>query len=304
MRNVTHQCRFPERIQLAPLRLESVDYESPSSVVMQRQHSISSATDSGLSSYYGSSSDSPALTPYGSPQLGQSNARTKGKNYPYSSSTESHFDGVRCSSCLQHGEHVPVQPGQSCVKCGTSYAEQRSTGKTARRKRNDRHLYSKLAPGTSKPQGVRTKDQTEAGNRLDHTTLIGMHQHQLMRLVPDLPAKARIGDGRKKLGWKPLNPNNVSKDVAVPLTVNKDEVFISGPQVLRDTDEITVDWQDHELRRKHKAAKLIATSPSYAQLLQYVECDAAANHAERIEVSRRTRGTHDFRVPFGPEARL
>jgi hypothetical protein len=310
LKNFADDYSVPERIQLAPLRLEPFDHESPSSVAMQRQHSVSSATDSGLSSYYGSSSDSPAHTPCGSPQLGRSNTRTRARYHPYSPSAELSFDGIRCSSCLEYGEHVPVQLDQPCIKCGTISVEQRPTGKIARRKRNDRHLYSKLASGGAKPQGTRTKDQTEAGNRLDHTTLIGMHQHELMRLNPDLPTKARIGDGRTKLGWKALNPNNVSKDVAVPLTVNKDEVFISGKQVLTDTDETTESCRDHAHVKQQEAAQIFA-DPARAQtwasdpaLAAYFEREASSNDAERIEESRRTRGTHAFRVPFGPKSKL
>lgn len=256
---------------MAPLRLDTFDFESRSSVPIQRQHSVSSATDSGLSRYYGSASESPAQTPCSSPRLGRSH-----RYHPYSPSAEPSFSGVRCPCCLEHGEHVPVQPGQACTKCNTVFVDQRTTGKVTRKKRNDRVLYSRLATGGSKPQVARAKDQVEAGNRLDHTTLIGRLQHLLESFNPDLPTQARIGDGRFKLGWKALNPNNTSKDIRQPLTVNKSEPFISCEQVMRDLWAILQNTIDY----------------------------MPAGDAQRIRASCRSVGTHDFQVPFKAHYRL
>ena len=243
---------------------------------MQRQHSISSATDSGLSRYYGSSSESPAQTPCSSPRLGRSNTLITSRFHPYSPSAEPSFRGARCPSCLEHGEHVPIQLGEACTKCNTIFVDQRSTGKVTRKKRNDRVLYSRLATGGAKPHEARAKDQVEAGNRLDHTTLIGRLQHLLESFNPDLPTQARVGDGRFKLGWKALNPNNTSKDIRQPLTCNKSEVFISTEQAMRDL------WA------------------TLQNIIDYMP----AGDAQRIRASCRSVGTHDFQVPFKAHYKL
>jgi hypothetical protein len=286
--------RIPERIQLAPLRCDPFDYSAPLSAGMQRQHSISSATDSGLSSYYGSSAGSPTLTPCGSPRSGESTTRASSPS----------FHGYRCSSCLDHGDHVPVMPGQPCAVCDTISPEQRLTGKAPRRKRNDRHLYSRLATGGTKTQSA-SKDQSEGGRRFDHTTLIGIHQEMLLKVNPNLPTNARIGNGRSKSGWKVLNPNNVSKDLVCPLTVNKSEILTSGPQVLDDSNQIIANVCDQLIGPlQSEATHLIKGNPSYSQLLKFVEQISDAKWTPRVEASCTLRGSDGFRVPFGAESKL
>ena len=225
LENFAHHHSTLELIQLAPFNWNGFDDETPSSGAMKRQQSPTSATDSPKLSYYGSS------------QCGWSNAPTKAR-LPYSPTTEPAFDGARCQLCLTYG-----QANEPYVKCHTS---QRWTRKAACKKRQDRLLYSKLTSGGVKPPGKKTKNQTEAGNRFDHTTLMGNLQRQLLSLNPRLDVEARIGDGRKKQGWKRLKPNNVSKDVAVPLSYNKGDVLMSGLQVMKDTDEITKSCRDRE----------------------------------------------------------
>jgi hypothetical protein len=267
---------------------------------MQRQHSVSSATDSGMSSYYGSASGSPTLTPCGSPQLGRT---ATSRLHPYSPSSRPSFE-ARCPSCLDHGDHVPVQPGHPCVVCDTVYIEQRSIGKATRRKRNDRHLYSRLNSGGAKPQSVMTKDQVEAGNRMDHTTLMGQMQNQLLLQNPNLPTEARLGNGRSKLGWKALNPNNVSRDVSDPLTHNKKDVLTSGNEVLKDSDRIILSSREDRLDLEQEAQHLVASKASLEQLQRYVEQIAQSKGAERIDAARNSRGTHNFHVPFSRGSKL
>lgn len=299
-KNLAHHHSVPERIQLAPLRCDPFDFSAPASVGMQRQHSVSSATDSGMSSYYGSASGSPTLTPCGSRRLGRT---PTSRVHPYSPSSRPSFE-ARCTSCLDHGDHVPVQPGHPCSVCDTIYTEQRPVGKATRRKRNDRHLYSRLATGGAKSQGAMTKDQVEAGNRMDHTALLGRLQNQLLSTNPNLPTEARIGDGRSKLGWKVLNPNNVSKDVPDPLTFNKKDVLGSALQWEDDSDKILVNTRDYMYEQEQKAAKLLRSTPTYDQLFRLVKQISHSNGAARIEAARASRGTHSFHVPFGPESKL
>jgi hypothetical protein len=240
---------------------------------MQRQHSISSATDSGLSSYYGSSSGSPTLTPCGSPRSGRTTTRASSPS----------FHGFRCSSCLDHGDHVPVLPGQPCGVCETIAPEQRSTGKAPRKKRIDRHLYSRLSTGGTKTQSA-SKDQSEGGRRFDHTTLIGIHQEMLLKV---------------------LNPNNVSKDLVSPLTVNKSEVLTSGLQVLDDSNQVIANICDQLIGPlQAEATHLVQRNPSYSQLVKFVEQISDAKWTPRVEASCTMRGSHSFRPPFGAESKL
>jgi hypothetical protein len=148
-----------------------------------------------------------------------------------------------------------------------------------------------------------TRDQSEAGNRLDHITLIGTIQNQLLSFNPHLHTRARVGDGRTKLGWKSLQQNNVSRDVSDPVTVNKTDIFISMRQVLGDTDDISVSVRDQEHDRHERAAVLLQANPTPNQLRRFVKQIADSDGAERIEASRNSRGTHSFRVPFSPEPR-
>ncbi|KAL5120526.1 hypothetical protein ACEQ8H_001544 [Pleosporales sp. CAS-2024a] len=292
----------PERIQLAPLRLDNVDCEPSSNFAMQRQHSVSSTDSDTSSGYCHSSSGSPDR----SPTFGRTSTRGQWRFHPYAKSprNKTQVITIQCPSCLERGVDIAVEPGKACPSCNTPCREltPEEKEKAGRQKRNDRIIFSKLMfnlPGVEKPSTPPTKEQTEAGNRLDHTTLIGLAQHQLVTLIPDLPTKARIGNGRKKMGWKALNQNNVSADVPIPLTVNKHEIFISGPQVLGDSDDIIRDLRDNAARRQQNAAMLLASNPSFEECLRYIELVASSNDAEHIEASRRTRGTDDFHLPIG-----
>jgi hypothetical protein len=267
---------------------------------MQRQHSVSPATNSGMSSYYSSATGSPTLTLCASPQLGRT---ATSRLHPYSPSSTHSFE-ARCPSCLNHGDHVPVQPGYPCVVCDTIYVEQRSVGKVTGRKRNDRHLYSRLNSGGAKPQCVMTKDQVEAGNRMDHTFLMGQMQNQLLSLNPNLPTEARLGKGRSKLGWKALNPNNVSRDVSDPLTYNKKDVLTSEIEVLKDSDIIAMSSRDDRHDLEQRAQHLLVSKASFEQLRRYVKQIARSRGAERIEAARVSRGTDNFHVPFSPGSKL
>jgi hypothetical protein len=271
---------------------------------MQRQHSISSATDSGLSSYCESSSGSPImLTPCASPHPGRTSTHTKVSSMSYLSHSTPSFDGFRCSSCLDRGEHVPVEPGQPCLVCDTISPEQRPAGKAPRRKRIDRHRYSRLAAPNNKTQAM-TKDQGEGGRRFDHTSLIGIHQEMLLRVNPNLITSARTGNGRKKIGWKPLNQNNVCQDVVNPLKHNKSDIYISTTQVQEDSDRIFVNIRDELIAPlQSEATRLSQSKPPYSELLKFIEQMSQAKWIERVEASCNTRGGHDFRVPFGAEAK-
>jgi hypothetical protein len=271
---------------------------------MQRQHSVSSATDSGLSSYYASSSGSPMMTPCGSPHSGRTTTIIKTSSSSYSPFSPSSFQGFRCSSCLDHGDHVPVEPGQPCAVCDTMSPAQRTTGKAPRRKRTDRHLYSRLSTGGPKTQAV-SKDQGEGGRRYDHTTLIGMKQEMLLKINPSLTTTARIGNGRSKSGWKLLNQNNVSKDLVNPLTCNKSDILISGVQVQDDSNQIIANICDRLIAPlQSEATNLLQSNPSYAQLHKFVEHMSDAKWTPRVEASCSLRGSHGFRVPFGAESKL
>jgi hypothetical protein len=171
-------------------------------------------------------------------------------------------------------------------------------------------MYSRLNSGGAKPQCVMTKDQVEAGNRIDQTTLLGQSQNLLLRLNPNLPTEARLGKGRSKLGWKALNPNNISRDISDPLTYNKKDINQSANDVLKDSDEITVSCRDYTHEQQQKAQHLFATKASLTkeewveQLERFVEQTAQSGAAERIEAARNTRGTHSFHVPFRPGSKL
>jgi hypothetical protein len=238
---------------------------------MQRQHSVSSATDSSRSTYYASCSNSPVMTPCASPRFMSTTSRKRRSQASSVSSVSS-----RASTATQ----------------------QRSTGKAPRGKRSDRHLYSKLdSAGAAKTPAAR-KDQSEAGSRFDHTALLGMKQNQLLRMIPDLPTKARTGNGRLRPGWKLLNPNNISQDLSNPLRYNKQEVHVSEIQVTQDDEEIfdciEAECKSHE----QEAAALVRSNASYESLMNFVRRTSQANRAGRISSSRCRRGTHDFQPPF------
>jgi hypothetical protein len=149
-----------------------------------------------------------------------------------------------------------------------------------------------------------TKDQVEAGNRMDHTTLMGQMQNQLLLQNPNLPTEARLGNGRSKLGWKALNPNNVSRDVSDPLTHNKKDVLTSGNEVLKDSDRIILSSREDRLDLEQEAQHLVASKASLEQLQRYVEQIAQSKGAERIDAARNSRGTHNFHVPFSRGSKL
>jgi hypothetical protein len=202
----------------------------------------------------------------------------------------------RWGSCLAHGDHNTITSGQPCENCHASNPQRRSTGKAQHKKRGDRPLYSQIIPAHAESRAM-TKDQIEAGSRYDQTALLGVLQNQLVQMNPDLPTKARIGHGRKKLGWKALNPNNVSTDIARPLTCNKTEVLSSSMQMHQDNEAVIVDVRDEFLALEHEADSIIRGNPTYDQLYTYVTKILRANRAERIEIARTQRGTEDFRVP-------
>jgi hypothetical protein len=155
-----------------------------------------------------------------------------------------------------------------------------------------------------------TKVQVEAGNRMDHTTLMGQMQNQLLLLNPNLPSEARLSKGRSKLGWKPLNPNNVSRDVSDPLTHNKKDVLITEIDVLKDSDEIIVSCRDDRHDLEQSAQHLVASKASFSEsewvkyLERFVKQIGQSGGAERIEAARNSRGTHSFHVPFSPGSKL
>jgi hypothetical protein len=155
-----------------------------------------------------------------------------------------------------------------------------------------------------------TKDQVEAGNRIDQTTLLGQTQNQLLGLNPNLPTEARLGKGRSKLGWKALNPNNVSRDVSEPLTHNKKDILISNIEVLKDSDEIIVscriDRRGLEQNAQHLvASKALLNETEWVKRLErFVEQIGLSGGAERIEAARNLRGTHSFHVSFKPGSAL
>lgn len=244
------------------------------------------------------------MTPCASPRLGGTYTSYKA-SFPYSPVAESSNRGPRqvprCGSCLAHGDHSPTSSGQPCENCHASGPQQRATGKAQRKKRGDRPLYSQITSDHAKSRAV-TKDQVEAGSRYDQTALLGVLQSQLAQMNPDLPTKARIGHGRKKLGWKALNPNNVSTDIARPLTCNKTEVLSSSMQMHQDNEAMIVDARDELLALEHEADSITRGNPTYDQLYTYVAKMPRAKRAERIEIARTQRGTEDFRVPFAHQS--
>jgi cobyrinic acid a,c-diamide synthase len=125
-----------------------------------------------------------------------------------------------------------------------------------------------------------------------------MKQNQLIRMIPNLPAKARTGNGRTQLGWKQLNTNNISRDLSNPLTVNKQEVHISEIQVTQDDEELFDNIEAMCKAHEQEAAALTRSRPTYATLMDFVERTSQANRAGRISSMRLQRGTHDFRLPF------
>jgi hypothetical protein len=155
-----------------------------------------------------------------------------------------------------------------------------------------------------------TKDQVEAGNRMDHTALMGQIPNLLLSLEPNLPTEARLGKGRSKLGWKALNPNNVSRDVSGPLTRNKKDIFIPYIDMLKDSDNITVSCRDDRHDLEQSTQRLFASNASFEQLewlkqlKRFVEQIAQSEGAKAIEAARKSRGTHSFHVPFSPGSKL
>jgi hypothetical protein len=294
---------IPERIQLAPLQLSSFDHGDLSSAGMKRQYSISSVSSSGQSSYCPSPPGSGPPTPMSSPHLERMHKHASHRSHPYQSVSGPSFQGVRCSSCLDRGEHVPMELGKPCVICDTAYPEQSQNGKAPRRKRNDRRLYSRLFTGNAKPNNI-SKDQSEAGSRFDLTGYFGLLQNQLLRMSPKLATEAALGDGRNKLGWKPLNPNNICKDVEDPLLVNKIEIHISVAQVLRDSDAILENCNDERNRQQMKVRNLLRSNPSETEMRNFLVRFVDFDWSERVEESCRQRGCNGFRVPFNPQPTL
>ncbi|KAF1921949.1 hypothetical protein BDU57DRAFT_526677 [Ampelomyces quisqualis] len=256
---------------LAPLRSDPCVYRVTQTAGMQRQHSVSSATDSGRSTYYGSCSDSPVMTPCASPQFMTTTPR---KRRSQTSSTSSKSS------------------------CASNATQQNSTGKAPRAKRQDRYLFSKLgSAGAAKIPAAR-KDQGEAGSRFDLTGMLGMKQNQLLRMVPDLPDRARVGIGRTRPGWKLLNRNNISPDLLKPLQYNKQDIHASEIQVTEDDEELFDNIESECKAHEQEAGALARSNPSYDSLMDFVRRTSQTNRAGRISSSRRRRGTHDFQPPF------
>jgi hypothetical protein len=71
-------------------------------------------------------------------------------------------------------------------------------------------------------------------------------------------------------------------------------------------DDTTISCRDRAHEYQQGASHLLADPErvkrlaSDPELAAFIQGLASSNDAERIEASRRTRGTHDFRVPFGP----
>jgi hypothetical protein len=270
---------------------------------MERQYSISSASSSSQSSYCPSATGSGSPTPFNSPRLGRVDTHTSDRSYPYPPLNRPSIQVLRCPSCLDRGEHVPMDPGKPCAVCNTLYTEQISSGKAPRRKRNDRHLFSRLSGGSSKPNNT-SKDQSEAGSRFDLTGYFGRLQNQLLRINPRLATDAALGDGRTKLGWKPLNPNNICKDVEDPLLVNKIEIHISAAQVLRDSDAIFRDCIVELNHQQEKARNLLRSNPSAMDMQRFLVHFTDFDWSERVEESCRQRGSNGFQVPFNPQSKF
>jgi hypothetical protein len=300
----SHYHRDLGPIQLAPLLCHALDHSAPTSAGMQRQHSVSSATDSRLSSTYASCSGSPMTMPCGSPHSERTNTPTVASSSSCSTFGPCSFHGLRAFSCLDYGDHVPGDPRQPCDKCNTTSPEHRPTGKAPRRKRTDRHLYSRLCMSGPRTQTV-SRDQGECGRRRDHTALIGRHQEMLLEVNPSLITSARTGNGRIKTGWNSLRPNNISVDVLKPITYNKSDILISGVQVLDDSNRILANIRDQLITPlQSEAANLLQCNPSYVQLYKFVEHVSDTKWTLHVEESCKLRGSHDFRVPFGEESKL
>jgi hypothetical protein len=193
-----------------------------------------------------------------------------------------------------------MESGKPCESCGT---EQSRTGKAPRKKRNDRRQFSRLFSSNAKPNTV-SKDQSEAGNRFDLTGTFGLMEKHLLRTSPTLHTDAALGDGRTKLGWKPLNTNNVSKDVEEPLTHNKIEIHISSIQVMRHSDAILENCNEERIRLQTKARNMLRSNASEAEMRNFLEHFADFDWSERVKASCSKRGCSSFQLPFPPHSAL
>ncbi|KAH8730226.1 hypothetical protein GQ44DRAFT_768621 [Phaeosphaeriaceae sp. PMI808] len=275
-----------EFIHLPPLQLEVPQYGGPQSSGMERQDSVSSTASSCLS-YCSTPPTSPTLF---APHL----ARVDIQNIAHPNKPP--FPGHRCQSCLDRGEHVLTELDKPCVNCGTVNTAKRRCGKATRKKRSDRHIYSRLLNNDTRPSNA-SKAEVEGGNRHDHTAWFGRLQNQLLNINPGLPKDAALGTHRKDPSWKALSNNNICKDVDSPLVYNKTDIFTSTYQVGEDSNALIENIIMAEQRLESEATKLLRFKDLPLEVNDFFNAILQAKQAECIAESSSQRGSNSFRLP-------
>ncbi|KAF1849878.1 uncharacterized protein K460DRAFT_350015 [Cucurbitaria berberidis CBS 394.84] len=292
--------------QLAPMLQDPIDRDAPYSSEMSRKASIASTSSSGQSFYRVSRSTSPA-SGYLEPSYDQSPsvnriAMNTGHFRPYPPPHRSAGSGSCCSACLEIGETIFVDAGKACLRCGRADSMLKTTGKVARRKRNDRIKFSRLMNNDCKPENV-SKEEGEAGRRFDHSFYFASLQNSLLKINPKFPEVAAQREGKKRLGWTPLKCNNISDDVKEkghiePLHFNKTNIFESSLQVVEDSTAIMADAIQERNDLEVEMDALLRSKASADELRRFLMRTLHRNWSATLATSNAQRGAEGFSRPF------
>ena len=306
-RSFSDLVRQPDYIsfRLAPLVHDPLDRDAPCSSEMSRKPSIASTSSSGPSLYRSSRSCSPA-TGYLEPSYDHSPpvnrvAMNTGHFRPYPRPNLPAVSALRCGACLELGETVFVETGMACPRCGCADSKLRTTGKAARRKRNDRIHFSRLMNNDSKPEKA-SKEEGEAGRRYDHSFYFASLQNLLLNINPDFPEVAAQREGKKRPGWTPLKCNNISNDVKEgskiePLHFNKTNIFESSLQVIEDSAAIMADAIQERNDLEVEMDALLRSDASADELRRFLVRTLHRNWSSTLATSCAQRGAEGFSRP-------
>lgn len=302
--------REPDFIyQLRPIRQEFV----PASFAMSRNGSITSSFVSDRSSNPSSRSTSPISIcrepVYARSPPSHRIALNTSSFAPYPQPQLLTGLDSRCPSCLEIGENVFLTAEKTCPRCGHADSKRTSIGKAGRRKRSDRHRFSRLTNHDGEADKA-SKEEGEGGRRYDHSVCFARLQNQILEINSALPETAASVDRKKnKTGWTPLKGNNVSEDVLeksgiAPLRYNKTNIFASALQVNQDSNAIIYDAIHEQIQNQNEAEGLIRRNASHDEMKRFLDRFVRKDWAEMLAVSSSQRGAEDFTRPSQPRSKL
>lgn len=228
---------------------------------------------------------------------------------PYPQPQLSGGPSSRCPSCLETGENVFLNSEKTCLRCGHSESKRNSIGKAGRKKRSDRHRFSRLTNQDGEADKA-TKEEGEGGRRYDHSVCFARLQNQILDINPALPeTAASIVPKKNKTGWTPLKGNNVSEDVLeksgiAPLRYNKTNIFASALQVNEDSNAIIYDAIREQAKNQNEAEGLIRRNASHDEMRRFLEHFVRKDWAETLATCGSQRGAEGFCRPIQPRPKL